>query len=50
MAGIKGDDDRSSSARNIRSRLLRGEGDLFYRGLLTGDWSRQGPGRAGGHR
>ena len=42
MVGITGDDDMSSSERNAGFRLLRGEGDLFNRGLLTKGWLRQG--------
>ena len=38
MAGIKGDDDMSSSAHNAGSRLLRGEEDLFNWGLVSMGW------------
>ena len=44
MGRIKGDDDMSSREHNTGSRLLRGEGDIFDQGLLTGGWSRQGDG------
>ena len=36
--------DMSSSAHSVRSRLLRGERDLFEQDLLTRGWSRRGGG------
>ena len=45
MAGMNGDDDTSSNARNVGFRLLYGEGDLIDQGILIGGWSRRGGGK-----
>ena len=44
MAGINGEDDMLSNARNAGSRPLRGEKDLSDRGLLSGGCFQRGGG------